>query len=435
MRLCFHFPAVLLVVVAFSQTDAYDPLDPHGRIHIKWDVMSWTPDGYVAAVTMTNVQMYRHIASPGWTMGWRWAKKEVIWSMLGAQAADQGDCSNFKGSLPHCCRRDPSVVDLLPGVPKNQKFSDCCKGGVLASRGGHDDAGASTLSSFQLTIGHSGTSNRTVRLPQDFYLLGPGPGYTCSGASVGSPSVFYSSDGRRRSQALMTWNIVCSYSQIIVSKNPSCCVSLSSFYNPDVTPCPSCACGCQTESNCIKEHQDPKISSVVQSSEEGLASMSKCTDHMCPIRVHWHVKTNYRGYWKVKLSITNLKYRTNYTQWTLVAQHPSLGSIANVSSFLYKPLMVFSPMNDTGMFYGIKDQNALLLEAGTEGNVQSEIILQKDMNNSFTLEHGWAFPTKIYFNGDECVMPSPDAYPFLPSSAGINEQSSLLILVFILLII
>ncbi|CAN1151687.1 COBRA-like protein 4 [Linum perenne] len=375
-----------------------------------------------AAVTMTNVQMYRHIASPGWTMGWRWAKKEVIWSMLGAQAADQGDCSNFKGNLPHCCKRDPTVVDLLPGVPKNQKFTDCCKGGVLASRGGHDDAGASTMSSFQLTVGHSGTSNRTVRLPQDFYLLGPGPGYTCSGASVGTPSVFYSTDGRRRSQALMTWNVVCSYSQIIVSKNPSCCVSLSSFYNPDVTPCPSCACGCQTESNCIKEHQGP-------------ASMPKCTDHMCPIRVHWHVKTNYRGYWKVKLSITNLKYRTNYTQWTLVAQHPSLGSIANISSFLYKPLMVFSPMNDTGMFYGIKDQNALLLEAGTEGNVQSEIILQKDMNNSFTLEHGWAFPTKIYFNGDECVMPSPDAYPFLPSSAGFNEQSSLLILVFILLII
>mgnify|MGYP004722816661 CR=1 FL=1 len=26
---------------------AYDPLDPNGNITIKWDVMSWTPDGYV----------------------------------------------------------------------------------------------------------------------------------------------------------------------------------------------------------------------------------------------------------------------------------------------------------------------------------------------------------------------------------------------------
>lgn len=26
---------------------AYDPLDPNGNITIKWDVMSWTPDGYL----------------------------------------------------------------------------------------------------------------------------------------------------------------------------------------------------------------------------------------------------------------------------------------------------------------------------------------------------------------------------------------------------
>lgn len=29
---------------------AYDPLDPTGRIVIKWDVISWTPDGYVVSI-------------------------------------------------------------------------------------------------------------------------------------------------------------------------------------------------------------------------------------------------------------------------------------------------------------------------------------------------------------------------------------------------
>lgn len=29
--------------------DAYDALDPNGNITIKWDVMSWTPDGYVVS--------------------------------------------------------------------------------------------------------------------------------------------------------------------------------------------------------------------------------------------------------------------------------------------------------------------------------------------------------------------------------------------------
>lgn len=29
--------------------DAYDPLDPNGNITIKWDIISWTPDGYVVS--------------------------------------------------------------------------------------------------------------------------------------------------------------------------------------------------------------------------------------------------------------------------------------------------------------------------------------------------------------------------------------------------
>lgn len=29
--------------------EAYDPLDPTGNITIKWDIMSWTPDGYVVS--------------------------------------------------------------------------------------------------------------------------------------------------------------------------------------------------------------------------------------------------------------------------------------------------------------------------------------------------------------------------------------------------
>jgi hypothetical protein len=68
------------------------------------------------------------------------------------------------------------------------------------------------------------------------------------------------------------------------------------------------------------------------------------------------------------------------------------------------------------MFYGLKLYNDLLMEAGPFGNVQSEVLLRKD-DNTFTFSQGWAFPRKIYFNGDECKMPPPDAYPYLPNSA------------------
>lgn len=71
------------------------------------------------------------------------------------------------------------------------------------------------------------------------------------------------------------------------------------------------------------------------------------------------------------------------------------------------------------MFYGMKFYNDLLMEAGPSGNVQSEVLLQKDMN-TFTFKQGWAFPRKVYFNGEECMLPPPDTYPFLPNYAHQN---------------
>ncbi|OMO57276.1 Glycosyl-phosphatidyl inositol-anchored, plant [Corchorus capsularis] len=91
---------------ATSQEEAYDALDPTGNITIKWDVISCTLDGYVAVATMYNFQQYRHIQAPGWTLGWTWAKKEVIWNMMGGQTTEQGDCSKFKGNVPHCCKME-----------------------------------------------------------------------------------------------------------------------------------------------------------------------------------------------------------------------------------------------------------------------------------------------------------------------------------------
>ncbi|KAM6569451.1 hypothetical protein CsatB_017436 [Cannabis sativa] len=313
--------------------------------------------------------------SPGWTLGWTWAKKEVIWSMVGAQATDQGDCSKFKGDIPHCCKKNPTIIDLLPGVPNKQRFSDCCKGGLLKSWGQDPSA---AVSSFQLSVGHSGTSNKTIKLPEKFVLLGPGQGYTCSPATIVSPSVFFSSDGHRRTQA-MKLRLLC--------------------------------------------RNDLKISSSDEVTSRR-REMVQCTDHMCPIRVHWHVKTNYKEYWKVKIAITNFSYLKSYPHWTLVVQHPNLHNLTKAYSFVYKPLSQYRLSNDTGMFYGMKYYNDLLMEAGPNGHVETELILKKD-KKAFTLEQGWAFPVKVYFNGGECMMPPPDSYPHLPNSAYSNTISTL----------
>uniref|UniRef100_J3LZZ8 COBRA C-terminal domain-containing protein n=1 Tax=Oryza brachyantha TaxID=4533 RepID=J3LZZ8_ORYBR len=38
---------------------------------------------------------------------------------------------------------------------------------------------------------------------------------------------------------------------------------------------------------------------------EAVAPFVRCTNHMCPVRVHWHVKIGYREYWRLKVTITN----------------------------------------------------------------------------------------------------------------------------------
>ncbi|XVE58701.1 hypothetical protein DITRI_Ditri04bG0190000 [Diplodiscus trichospermus] len=157
----------------------------------------------------------------------------------------------------------------------------------------------------------------------------------------------------------------------------------------------------------------PHIASIVPSTAKNSAtSLVQCTSHMCPVRIRCHVKLNYKEYWRVKITITNFNYNMNYSQWNLVVQHPNFDNLTQIFSFMYKPLTPYTSINDTVMLWGIKFYNDLLSQAGPLGNVQSELLFRKDKATS-TFEKGWAFPRRIYFNGDNCVMPPPDAYPWI----------------------
>jgi hypothetical protein len=119
--------------------------------------------------------------------------------MSGGQTTEQGNCSRFKGNIPRCCKKSPTVVDLSPRTPHNQKIANCCKGGLISSMV-QDPANAA--SSFQLSVGSAGNTNKTVRIPKNFTMNTPGPGYTCGPAKIVRPSKFLSADKRRITQAL-----------------------------------------------------------------------------------------------------------------------------------------------------------------------------------------------------------------------------------------
>lgn len=511
------------------KADGYDQLDPHGVIEIKWDILTWVDDTYNAQISILNKQAFRHIERPGWALSWTWQNKEVIWSMLGAEATEQGDCTRIKGSTPpHTCEQQPVIIDLLPGAPYNMQTSNCCKGGVLtteiqdpskhgaffqmsvgkalfmeiingtakpsvnqtapaapppddgdkhekqrdmgkdkrqspAKDASHDknhekkgedknkkkhqfnvdgvdgekkekemknkfhDSHKKRVLIGSDAVGYDagdGHTNTTAKIPDPVDMIIPQnfsigiPGYTCGPPERVAPTKFLVDKGRRKTQALYTWKLTCTYSQMQASQTPTCCVSMSSFYNDTIVQCPTCSCACRRDptKQCIDPTKDLQpLIELPHSEDEVVPPKVRCTEHMCPIRIHWHVKTSYKDYWRVKVTVHNFNFVKNYSDWSLVVQHPNLKSLVQVFSFNYKPLLVF-PTNDTGMFWGIPFYNNMLMQSSVEaGNVQTEILLKKDPGFSFG--GGFAFPIKISFNGDACVMPPPDQYPRLPNSS------------------
>uniref|UniRef100_A0A0E0KTC3 COBRA-like protein n=1 Tax=Oryza punctata TaxID=4537 RepID=A0A0E0KTC3_ORYPU len=380
--------------------DAYDPVDPNGNIIINWDFQS-IENVYTVMVSVHNHQLYRHIEQPGWRLSWRWAGNEIIWGMTGAEATEQGDCRRIRGATrPYCCEKQPVIVDLPPGTPYNNQVSNCCRGGVLSSLTQNN---RTSTAAFQMVVGgfrratyHDG--DRGPALPSRF---GVGvPGYSCSNATKVN-ATRSRIDRHRHVQALLTWQVTCTYSQFMEAVSPTCCVSLSSFYNSTIVP----------------EGEKPELPA---GDGEVVAPVFRCTDHMCPVRVHWHVKISYREYWRVKVTITNYNQVKNYSDWNLVVQHPNLRSLTQLFSFNYQPLIEYGTLNDTGMFWGIRYYNEMMLQ---DGNVQTEMILKKDKSN-FTFSGGWAFPRRVYFDGHECVMPPPDQYPLLPNAGPDSRVSA-----------
>lgn len=52
----YSFMLLFLFFFIFMILVAYDPLDPTGNVTIKWDVMSWTADGYVVSVFILKLE-------------------------------------------------------------------------------------------------------------------------------------------------------------------------------------------------------------------------------------------------------------------------------------------------------------------------------------------------------------------------------------------
>lgn len=416
--------AICLACSLLPSAQAYDPLDPTGNITIVWDVTSWAGDGYIAWVKIYNYQHYRKIDAPGWALTWNWTHGEYIWDISGAEATKQGDCSKLQfpgGKIPHCCMQYPVVVDLLPDPEKPEApgvFKNCCKGGYIGAMSTDKNR---SMAAFQVSVGNATNTIWNFKPPSNFSL--GVDGYKCTEPIKVNATKYSATNTRRETQAQVTHNIVCTYSSVQKRKPPKCCVSLSAFYNDTIIPCARCACACgnfsaQSTLCTVTGGDQPYLMSTPTGDGMELKKVKgsvECSPDGCPIGIHYHLKVNYETHWRSKITIINRSLWDNHTDWNIVVEHPGMGNITDVFSWQAKSIVPYG-VNNTAIFFGMKQYNDVLMPAGKGGNVQSEMLFAKTPD--FTLEDGWGFPRKIVFNGEECVMPEDIPMLPLPSTAG-----------------
>ena len=78
--------------------------------------------------------------------------------------------------------------------------------------------------------------------------------------------------------------------------------------------------------------------------------------------------------------------------------------------------------DEVALLWGIENYNTEPLNADGDqlGSVTTEILLDKDAD-TFTLSNGWAYPRRIYFNGENCEMALPDTFPMLPNGTSLRS--------------
>lgn len=156
-----------------------------------------------ARVTIQNYYQYHHVEKPGWKIGWTWAEDEVIWSMSGAFATQQGNCSAFKFQTPHSCMKTPEIVDLEMTAAQENMTEDCCHGGILSAWA---TTPSNSFSSFEVEVRKLG-GNSYGNKPLNLTLMAPGPGYTCSPIEDADPTVSSVIGGRRQVQVFSKYSI------------------------------------------------------------------------------------------------------------------------------------------------------------------------------------------------------------------------------------
>lgn len=441
-----------------------------GDLTLMFDVTKTYESSYWAQVTMSNHNPLGRLDN--WELSWDWMKDEFIVGMKGAYPSeiDTNECifgkqgqyyKNFDFSTALNCQRRPTIVDLPLDKTNDTALGFvpfCCRNGTLLPP--QMDPSKST-SAFLINVFKMPPDDNRSSLtpPQNWGIKGRlNPDYKCGPPIRVSPTLFPHPSGQLAdTSAVASWQVVCNITQAKAA-SPKCCVSFSAYYNESVIPCSTCACGCPSNSSntCSTtapamllppeallvpfENRTAKALAWAALKHYTVPNPMPCGDN-CGVTVNWHVLSDYTKGWSARITLFNWEDESYGDWFAAVEMDKAALGFEKVYSFNGT---ILTDINNTIFMQGLKDFEYLVAESDgatpatdprVPGKQQSVLSFTKKETPGINVPLGDGFPTKVFFNGEECSLPK-----LLPINSdghrnGLAITTSSLLLAFLVLIL
>ncbi|XP_047162117.1 COBRA-like protein 10 [Vigna umbellata] len=408
-----------------------------GDLLISYDVTQVYDDNYLVQVLMENEHFLGRLDH--WNLTWEWTRGEFIYSMKGAFTREieslgciNGEAGKYYAGLDFSkvlnCQKNPIVSDL-PSEKYNDselgKIPNCCKDGNLLPiiMDPSKSKSAFTMQVYKIPPDLNKTA---IYPPEKWQITGIlNPHYKCGLPRRVEPARFPDSRGLEATViAISSWQIVCNITKP-TKRSTRCCVSFSSYYNDSVVPCNTCACGCDSVNTkkCNPnspamllpaealllpfENRSAKTVAWAKMKHFTIPKRLPCADN-CEVSINWHVVSDYKGGWSARITMFNWM-TTQFENWFTALQFKKTPR-GYQAAYSFNATTI-PKLNHTIFLQGFIGANYLIAldnksNPHVPGKQQSVISFTKKYSPNIKIAKGDGFPSKVFFNGEECSLPT-----------------------------
>lgn len=447
----------------------FQPLQ-NGDLTIMYDVLRVSDTNYLAEVTILNHNNNSRI--DGWNLSWEWMRDEFIHTMRGAYPAvvDSSECilgsqgryyKDMDFSTVLNCQRRPTIIDLPLDRTNDTEIGMipfCCRNGTILPPA-IDSSKSKSVFQMQVFKMEPDLKRTEFSPPQNWMIKGASDfshAYQCALPIRVSSSLFPNPRGLSSEvAAAASWQIVCNITRS-PEKRPKCCVSFSAFFNDSAIPCNTCACGCNQKPENVCDvtasallvppdqllvpfnNRTKKVVAFTEMNSRTVPNPMPCGDN-CGISINWHLLSDFEDGWTARITMFNWG-DTDIVDWfTAVQFDKALPGFVGVYSINATTL---PGSNDSLLLYGFPGLNYLIREReGSNpkkdfpipGSQQSVISFTKKKTPGIKVGRGDGFPSKVFFNGEECSLPAVVPSGFGQSMTAASTSFTILLCMLVLM--